>query len=56
MAELIRIGAYKPGSDAELDRAIRLYPMFETFLTQGKTEKTSLAEGYAAIAQILASP
>jgi flagellum-specific ATP synthase len=56
MAELIRIGAYKPGSDAELDRAIQLYPMFETFLKQGKTEKTSLADGYTAIAQILASP
>lgn len=55
MAELIRLGAYKAGSDPDIDRAIRLYPLFEEFLTQGKGENTSLAEGYRAIAGILAA-
>jgi flagellum-specific ATP synthase len=55
MAELIRLGAYKAGSDAEIDRAIRLYPLFEQFLTQGKGEKTSLGEGYRTLAGILAA-
>jgi flagellum-specific ATP synthase len=55
MAELIRLGAYKAGSDPEIDRAIRLYPAFEKFLTQGKGEKTSLAEGYRGLAGILAA-
>lgn len=55
MAELIRLGAYKAGSDPEIDRAIRLYPSFEKFLTQGKGEKTSLADGYRGLAGILAA-
>jgi flagellum-specific ATP synthase len=53
MAELIRLGAYKPGSDPELDAAIRLYPQFEAFLSQGKDENTPLAGGFERLAQIL---
>ena len=32
MAELIRLGAYRAGADAEVDRAIKLYPKLEAFL------------------------
>ena len=55
MAELIRIGAYRQGSDPEIDRAIALYPALESFLEQGKHERSDLADGYAALAQILGS-
>jgi flagellum-specific ATP synthase len=55
MAELIRIGAYRQGSDPEIDRAIALYPALESFLEQGKHERSDLASGYAALAQILGS-
>src|ERR1700760_4490409 len=36
MAELIRLGAYKAGTNHEVDNAVRLYPALEAFLTQNK--------------------
>ena len=53
MEELIRLGAYRTGSSAEVDEAIRLHPLFEAFLGQGKEESTSLGEGYRRLAEIL---
>ena len=38
MEELIRIGAYRAGADAEVDRAIALNPALEAFLSQDKDE------------------
>lgn len=56
MEELIRLGAYRPGSSPEVDRAIRLAPLFDDFLRQGKEESTSLGDGYRRLAEIMASP
>ncbi|MFQ5773267.1 MAG: flagellar protein export ATPase FliI [Kiloniellaceae bacterium] len=56
MAELIRIGAYKKGSDATIDEAIHYQPQLEAFLSQGKAERCDLASGYAALAGILGVP
>lgn len=56
MAELIRLGAYKRGSSPEVDEAIFYYPKIEAFLSQGKKEKISLAEGYALLKEILETP
>ena len=56
MAELIRLGAYKKGSNAEVDEAIFYYPKLEEFLSQKKGEKVSLEEGYQQLAAILAIP
>lgn len=53
MSELIRLGAYKAGSNAEVDQAIELYPRIETFLTQGKTEPTDLDTSYALLAEAI---
>ena len=53
MEELIRLGAYKGGSDAGVDEAIHFNPVLEEFLAQGKDEATSLEEGYARLARIL---
>jgi flagellum-specific ATP synthase len=54
MAELIRLGAYRAGTDPEVDEAVRLYPKLEAFLAQGRRECVPLAEGYAALAALLA--
>lgn len=54
MEELIRLGAYRRGNDAEIDRAIALMPAIEAFLSQDKGERTPLAEGYERLAAILA--
>jgi flagellum-specific ATP synthase len=56
MEELIRLGAYRPGSSAEVDEAIALHPALEAFLAQNKAERTGLSEGYERLAQILAGP
>jgi flagellum-specific ATP synthase len=53
MAELIRLGAYKAGTNPEVDHAVRLYPQLEAFLAQRKDEQASLAEGYGVLSSIL---
>ena len=53
MEELIRLGAYRPGSSAEVDEAIRLHGPLEQFLAQNKDEATSLEQGYQRLEQIL---
>jgi flagellum-specific ATP synthase len=54
MEELIRLGAYRAGSSAEVDEAIALNGPLEEFLSQGKDEASTLAEGYERLGQILA--
>jgi flagellum-specific ATP synthase len=56
MAELIRLGAYRKGSDAKVDEAIRLYPDLEAFLTQAKGDHATIDESFARLAGILAMP
>jgi flagellum-specific ATP synthase len=53
MVELIRLGAYRTGSSAEVDEAIALHKPLEAFLGQLKEESTSMAEGYQRLEQIL---
>jgi flagellum-specific ATP synthase len=53
MAELIRLGAYKAGTNPEVDHAVKLYPQLEAFLTQRKDERTDLADGYRSLSAIL---
>ncbi len=52
MEELIRIGAYNAGADAETDRAIRLHDGLSAFLTQSESDPTppeGVFEGLKAI-------
>ena len=56
MAELIRLGAYRKGTDPAVDEAIHYYPLLEKHLGQGKKEATSLKDCYAGLAQILGMP
>jgi len=53
MAELIRLGAYRRGSDAAVDEAIHYYPALEAYLSQGKKEVTDLETSYRMLAEIL---
>src|SRR6266513_2135518 len=55
MEELIRLGAYRSGSIAEVDEAIRLHEPLESFLRQEKEEVTSLDDGYQQLEQILSN-
>ena len=53
MAEMIRLGAYRKGTDPQVDEAIHYYPLLEEFISQGAKENASLSEGYARLAEIL---
>ena len=53
MAEMIRLGAYRKGSDPAVDEAVRLNPALESFLAQDKNERAGLAEVYARLASII---
>ncbi len=53
MAELIRLGAYRAGSNPKVDEAIHYYPSLEEFISQGSKERADLEEGYVQLAEIL---
>ncbi len=53
MEEMIRLGAYRPGSNEEVDAAIQYNPQLEAFLAQDKDERSSLSDGYDYLRQIL---
>ncbi len=56
MEELIKLGAYRRGSDPEVDEAILRYPHLEDFLGQDKEESTSIEESFAMLASCLGLP
>ena len=56
MAELIRLGAYRKGTDREVDEAIARYPALEDFLRQNKEESNTIDESFAKLAGILGLP
>jgi flagellum-specific ATP synthase len=56
MAEMIRLGAYKAGSNIEVDEAIHYHQPLEEFLTQRKDRPDSLGQCYAKLAEILGMP
>jgi flagellum-specific ATP synthase len=51
-SDLIRIGAYKAGTDADLDRAIALQPIIRELLTQNAEQRTSLEETVETLLQV----
>jgi flagellum-specific ATP synthase len=51
-SDLIRIGAYKTGTDAELDRAIGLQPAIRALLTQEAEQRTSLDATVEALLRV----
>ena len=53
MAELIRLGAYRRGSDLKVDEAISHHDALEGFLSQEIEESTDLDIGYTELANIL---
>ncbi len=53
MAELIRLGAYRRGSDPQVDEAIQYYDGIDAFLGQEIDEATDLDHCYQMLAQTL---
>jgi flagellum-specific ATP synthase len=53
MKEMIRLGAYRKGSDAQVDEAIFYHDMLEEFLSQNMDQKADLDSCYAQLNDIL---
>ena len=49
MADLVRLGAYRAGSDPAVDEAILLAPRIEAVLRQDRDEHTGLDETFALL-------
>ncbi|HEY2858568.1 MAG TPA: FliI/YscN family ATPase [Terracidiphilus sp.] len=50
--DLVRIGAYRPGSDPELDRALRAREAIRSFVTQDATDLARFADSRARLATL----
>jgi flagellum-specific ATP synthase len=53
--DLINIGAYKAGSNPQIDEAIRLHPQIIDFLRQEVDEKTDMITTAKMMARIVGS-
>ena len=53
MEDMIKIGAYKNGSNQEIDEAIKLYPLIEKFISQSIDEYTPLEESFKMLSDVL---
>jgi flagellum-specific ATP synthase len=53
MAEMIRLGAYRKGSNPAVDEAMDYYDSLEAFLAQGQYESATLEDSFMALASVL---
>lgn len=51
--DLVRIGAYKPGADADLDRALRARAALRAFMTQDAGERAALPDSVSRLAGLV---
>jgi flagellum-specific ATP synthase len=56
MADLVRLGAYRAGTDPAVDEAVRLTPRIEQMLGQGKGERGTAADAFARLAAAMEGP
>jgi len=54
--DLIAVGAYTPGADAQVDRAIERYPFLEQYLRQGIDERVDWVSARTALDALFAAP
>jgi len=52
--DLVRIGAYKPGADPDLDRALRAREPMRNFMTQESSEQVCLSDALRRLADLAA--
>lgn len=51
--DLINIGAYQQGSDAKIDRAIKMHPKLMNFIAQDMNQAVTLSDSYTQLAEVL---
>ncbi len=55
MADLIRLGAYREGTNPQVDKAMSVYPRLEEMLRQQKGEQATIAQAFDSLEAILAT-
>jgi flagellum-specific ATP synthase len=53
--DLIQIGAYVKGKNADVDRALELMPIIRDYLCQDRTQDANLESSIEALADLLVS-
>jgi flagellum-specific ATP synthase len=53
MADMVRLGAYRAGSDPAVDEAVALAPRIEAMLRQDRNEETSIEDSFARLSAAL---
>ena len=53
MADMVRLGAYRAGSDPAVDEAVALAPRIDAMLRQDRDERTSIEDSFALLRAIL---
>jgi flagellum-specific ATP synthase len=56
MIDMVRLGAYRAGTDAAVDEAIRLTPLIEAILRQGRHDRSSFGQAFAQLTAVLGVP
>ena len=56
MADMVRLGAYKAGSDPAVDEALRVVPTIEEILRQGRAEACDLDAGFDLLRRAVEGP
>ncbi len=56
MADMVRLGAYRAGSDAAVDEAVVLAPRIETMLRQARDEHTGVEDSFALLRAAMEQP
>lgn len=56
IADLVRLGAYRPGTDAAADEALAVMPRIEALLRQDRSDRTGLSESFARLKAALEYP
>jgi flagellum-specific ATP synthase len=53
MVDMVRLGAYRPGTDAAVDEALRLAPAIDAFLRQAPGDRSEFLESFERLNQAL---
>jgi flagellum-specific ATP synthase len=53
MVDMVRLGAYRAGTDAAVDEALRLTPAIEAFLRQSPGDRSDFLAAFAQLEQAL---
>jgi flagellum-specific ATP synthase len=56
MADMVRLGAYRAGSDPAVDEAVELAPRIEAMLRQSRDERTGIEKSFALLRDAMTPP